>query len=240
MRQVEPNVRYQAGKERLTIARYCCSFVLPTGSTGVCTDLGNFSIEASASSIGATLYLSTADDLVVRGWVDEAFRHYGAVLNPAGAEQVAGARLRSFASDAHVGCKARVQDVFSNRFGVCVTGPVAAGHEVHRFTRGLIASIEFHDPRPVEGAKFVDAATEYLNAPLGTGADGFLYLARHAYLLRPSSVRAFGVLVRQMRAERHPGSNQAAQRLDLMAKARQALEVGEWATMVAELRGRVT
>jgi hypothetical protein len=240
VRQVEPNVRYQTGNERLMIARYCCSFALPPGSAGVCTDLGNFSIEASASSIGATLYLSTADNLVVRGWVDEAFRHHGVVLNPAGAEQVAGVRLRSFASDAYVGCKARVQDVFSNRFGVCVTGPVAAGREVLRFTRGLLASIEFHDPRPVEGANFVDAATEYLNAPLSTGADSFLYLARHAYLLRPGSVSAFGALVRQMRAERHPGSNQAAQRLDLLSKARQALDEGEWETIVSELRGRVT
>jgi hypothetical protein len=168
VRQVEPNVRYQAGNERLTIARYRCSFVLPPGSTGVCTDFGNCSIAASESSIGATLYLSTADNLVVRGWVDEAFRHHGVVLNPAGAEHMTGARVQSFASGAYVGYKARVQDVFSNRFGVCVTGPIAAKREVHRFARRLLVSIEFHDPRPVEGGTFVEAATEYLNAPIRT------------------------------------------------------------------------
>jgi hypothetical protein len=67
-----------------------------------------------------------------------------------------------------------------------------------------------------------------------------LYLARYTYLLRPDSVNAFGALVRQMRVESHPGINQAAQRHDLLEKARQALDEGEWETIVAELRGRMT
>ena len=238
MRVVESRVRYEADGQRLLVSEYCCSVVLPQHyNCGLLYGIGSMFVVASETlDCDATLYLSKAGDILIRGWLDESWEVGVSKLSLEGTEPFAGTELKRFGSQSHVGFKARVGDVFQNRVGLLVAGPRQSRQEVTQLARRLLGSIEFHDQRPLDDELVIDAVTAYLNAPAQTGADVFLYIARHAYLLRPMVVEALRTLVRQMRVERHSGADYGARRLELLEKAREAMDADAWTEAVAELR----
>jgi hypothetical protein len=241
MRVTESRVRYEADGQPLLVSEYNCSVVLPPHHYGgLLHGIGSIFVVASETLEGeATLYLSKAGDRLIRGWVEESWEARQSQLNLEGTEPFAGTALNRFSSSSHVGFKARVEDVFQNRVGLLVAGPRSSGPEVSQLARRLLGSIEFHDDRPLDDSLLIDAVTAYLNASAQTGADVFLCIARLPYLARPMVIEALRRLVQQMRVERHPEAEYGARRLELLEKAREAMDAGVWTEAVAELRDQL-
>ena len=241
MRVTEPGIRYEADGQRLLVTEYQCSLVLPPhyygGFISGIRDI--FSISSETLEGRATLYLSKAGTILVRGWLEESWGEGQSKVYHESSEPFAGTSLNRFVSNSYLGFKARVEDVFHNGIGLLAEGSLDREQEVSQLVKRLLGSIEFHDERPLNEQQLTEAVTAYLNASAQTGADVFLYIARHPYLARPEVIVVLQSVVKQMNTERHPLADHGADRLRLLEKAKEAIEAGVWAQAIGEIRDQL-